>query len=820
MRTGLLASAPIALAACLAAAPAASAASLLSTPVAAGSAVARTCHDRLQSAGTAGTVQRVLTMPAAGLVGAKLTAASGDWDVAMFDRSTGRVVAASEGFGATEVAEGFLGGGRAFTVQACRRSGSAASAQLSVFAQAVPAGTSAQKPSLVEVRTPTPAAKDALQTLGLDVTEDAGAESVDVVAYGASELDKLRQAGLSYQVKVDDLVAQTRADFAADRAFRARTASSALPSGSTGYRHLWDYEAEMKALVAAAPELVKPITLPHPTLEGRAVQGIEITSDVDRADGKPVFLQIGLHHAREWPSGEHAMEWAFELVRGYGRDARVTDLVDRVRTIVVPVQNPDGFNLTREAPVDLVEDPQYESLPPASQTATYLADPAFAYKRRNCRVVPGQDAPGGICALPAFRTAGVDTNRNYGGLWGGPGASALPVYDTYRGAGPFSEPESQNIRELISSRQVTTLITNHTFSGLVLRPPGVRAQGPPPDEAAYADLGARMAAQNGYTNEPSYQLYDTTGTTEDWSYNATGGFGFTFEIGPDRFHPAYERTIGEYEGHDEHAGQGNRAAYFIAMENAADAARHSTLAGSAPAGSKLRLTKEFVTETSPVRPAETDAVDVDGQPEGPVQTFVDKLDTTMTVPASGTFEWAINPSTRPIVKGRTLPTVADAPSREQTFHNQTQTQPNQVAGEGADGTYEDVPLSVTDADATKVLAIDLTADSPADDYDLELYRRDGDQLVQVGSSGNVANPESIFLDDPAVGDYVLRVVNYTAVGPWTATAKWFQAGPDQIVPGKTEAWNLTCERPDGVTVSRKLEIERGERRQLDACSAQ
>jgi Zinc carboxypeptidase len=816
MRYRLLGGAPVALVVCLAAAPAASATSLLSTSVAAGSAVARTCHERLLAAGSAGSAQKALTMPAAGLIGAKLTAPAGDWDVAIFDKATGGVVAASEGFGATEVAEGFLGGARGFTVQACRRSGSASSAQLSVFTQAVPA--SSQKASMIEVATPTAASKDLLGTLGLDETEHAEGGHADVVAYGAGDLDKLRGAGLSYRVKVDDLVAQTRSDLAADRAFRARTTTSALPSGSTGYRHLWDYEAEMKALVAAAPDLVKPITLAHPTLEGRQVHGIEITKDAGAADGKPVFLQIGMHHAREWPSGEHAMEWAFELVRGYGRDNRVTDRVNRVRTMVVPVQNPDGFNLTREAPVDLVEDPEYQSLPPAAQTGTYLVDPAFAYKRRNCRIVPGQDAPGGICALPTSRMLGTDTNRNYGALWGGPGASALPVYDTYRGTGPFSEPESQNIRELISSHQVTTMITNHTFSGLVLRPPGIRAQGPPPDEAIFNDLGARMAAQNGYTNQPGYALYDTTGTTEDWSYNATGGLGYTFEIGPDRFHPAYEKTIAEYEGHDAYAGKGNRGAYFLAMENTADASRHSTLAGSAPAGAKLRLSKEFVTETSPVRPAEPDAIDVQ-TPEGPVQTFLDKLDTTMTVPASGSFEWAINPSTRPIVMGRTLPTVAETPSRSQTFHNQTQTQPNQVAGEGADGTYEDVALSVTEADATKVLSLELTADSPADDYDLELYRRDGETLVPVGSSGNPANPESIFLDDPAPGDYVLRVVNFLAAGPWTVEAKWFQAGPDQVVPGRTEAWTLTCERPDGVTVSRKLEIARGERRDVAACSA-
>jgi hypothetical protein len=45
------------------------------------------------------------------------------------------------------------------------------------------------------------------------------------------------------------------------------------------------------------------------------------------------------------------------------------------------------------------------------------------------------------------------------------------------------------------------------------------------------------------------------------------------------------------------------------------------------------------------------------------------------------------------------------------------------------------------------------------------------------------------------------------------------AVPDEITPGRTEAWTLTCERPDGVTVSRKLVIGRGESKALDPCSA-
>jgi hypothetical protein len=800
----------------LALAAPASATELLSTAISASDAAARTCHARLVDGAAPGVAQRSVTMPTAGLVGARLTAPGGDWDVSIFDRKSGELVAGSAGFRASEVAEGFAGGGRELVVQACRRTGTTRSAQLTVFAIAVP--RSDTKASLVSVHTPTRASKDLLTMLPLDLTEHGRGTSVDVVLYGAKDEKVLRDAGFTWDVEVADLTAAARKDRARDRSFAAATPRSALPSGSNRYRRLVDYEAEMKALAAVAPELVKPITLPHPTLEGRDVQGIEITKDVEASDGKPVFLQMGVHHAREWPSGEHAMEWAFELVRGYGRDPKITELMGRVRTIVVPIVNVDGFNLSREAPVDLVEDPAFASLPAITDTGAYLADPAFAYKRRNCRVIDGQAAPGGICASPTFRMNGVDPNRNYGGFWGGAGASAAPLYDTYRGAGPFSEPESQNVRDLISSRQVTTLITNHTFSGLVLRPPGVRSQGPPPDEAIYKDLGDRMAGENGYLSQPSYGLYDTSGGTEDWSYYATGGLGFTFEIGPDRFHPAYEKTIAEYTGAGAYAGKGNRAAYVLAMENTADPARHSTLTGTAPAGAQLSLTKTFVSETSPVRPAELDVVD-NPHGAGPKQYFTDRLRTDLTVPEDGAFSWSINPSTRPAVMEKRMPTVAPSPSRGATFRNQTQTQPNQVAGEGEPGTYEDVPFSVTSEDATKVLVIDLVGDVAADDYDLELYRKDGEALTEVGSSGNPANPEKITLDDPAVGDYVLRVVNFLAAGPWTVDVQWFRTGPDQVTPGRTEAWTLTCERPDGITVARKLVVGRGETATLEPCAA-
>ena len=79
------------------------------------------------------------------------------------------------------------------------------------------------------------------------------------------------------------------------------------------------------------PSLVKPITLSHQTIEGRDITGIEITRNPQAQDGKPVFLNMGTHHAREWPSAEHPIEFAYDLLRGYGRDPRATRLVDEAR---------------------------------------------------------------------------------------------------------------------------------------------------------------------------------------------------------------------------------------------------------------------------------------------------------------------------------------------------------------------------------------------------------------------------------------------------------------------------------------------------------
>lgn len=68
---------------------------------------------------------------------------------------------------------------------------------------------------------------------------------------------------------------------------------------------------------------------------------------------------MGVHHAREWPAGEVVQELAFDLTHQNGKDPRVTALLDRVRVVIVPLVNADGFIASRNAvdPADALGDP-------------------------------------------------------------------------------------------------------------------------------------------------------------------------------------------------------------------------------------------------------------------------------------------------------------------------------------------------------------------------------------------------------------------------------------------------------------------------------
>jgi hypothetical protein len=252
------------------------------------------------------------------------------------------------------------------------------------------------------------------------------------------------------------------------------------------------------------------------------------------------------------------------------------------------------------------------------------------------------------------------------------------------------------------------------------------------------------------------------------------------------------------------------------MENAADSAKHSVVAGTAPAGALLRIRKVFVTETSNVRTFSNGAVtleEVEAEPanNGPKIRFLDTIDTFMKVPASGAFEWHVNPSTRPIAAEKRIRGVAETPYHSQTWENTDPSIP---------GDEMDKEFTITGSEPVRLLKVSVNWSTP-DDYDLEVYLKqpDGSLKDMGGSGGPPGAKETAYIEDAPPGDYILRVVNFAAANPaWTMKAELFGPGPDIIIGGGKEAYLLTCHK-SGQFKTQKVFVDRGQRLNVgNACS--
>ena len=479
-------------------------------------------------------------------------------------------------------------------------------------------------PVRVEVETPTPRAVEALVEAGLDVAAGDVPRS-DVILWSRKDRLALRKSGARWR-RLPDPRPVTGAQF------------TTLPSGRTTYRVWEDYEMEMRALARRYPSMVRLRSMGK-TLLGQPMLGLEIARNVRASDGRPAFVQYGLHHAREWPSGEWGMEYAIELLRNRDRP-RYANLLGKTRQFIFPVVNVDGFRVSRGAgpsPIGAPDSP-----------GSLLAPGASEYRRKNCRPAPGQARR--PCSELDQET-GVDLNRNYGYFFGGTGTEGTPSSEIYRGPAGFSEPETENVRLFTRRLQPTVVLSHHTYmeDGVWLGQPTMDPAVPPgditPDKARFTALGEAMGTASGWLYWPAFQLYPVAGATDDWNYFAQGALGFTSESrGPD-FHSFFDQMV-------RNEWPGMKEAILRAAE--ASVTEGSQISGKAPPGSTLRITKRF---SIPVCQGFTEA----DQCISPTPTIPERLSSEMVVPASGRFRWRVNPSSRPLVPGETWRLTCRAP---------------------------------------------------------------------------------------------------------------------------------------------------------------
>ncbi len=285
---------------------------------------------------------------------------------------------------------------------------------------------------------------------------------------------------------------------------------ASYPAKDSGYHSYPEMVSHIQRVAARHPGIVRVFSIGQ-SYQGRKLWAAEISDNVGTDEGEPEVLFDGLHHAREHLSAEMPIYILDLLTSNYGKKSplgkRITSLVDKRRTWIVFMVNPDGL--------------QHD-----------LTGAPYRSWRKNRQPTPGTS------------NVGTDLNRNYGYRFGCcGGSSGRPNAFDYRGPRAWSAPEVRAVRDFVNSRvlngkqRIRTHITFHTAGKLVLWPYAYTHKDLPPDMTAvdlatFRTMGRTMARTNGYRAKQSSALYPSDGDMIDWMYARHRIFSFTFELYP------------------------------------------------------------------------------------------------------------------------------------------------------------------------------------------------------------------------------------------------------------------------------------------------
>lgn len=289
-----------------------------------------------------------------------------------------------------------------------------------------------------------------------------------------------------------------------------------------------DVEAFCRQLAAAYPHLVR-VTEIGRSYQDRPILCLRLAGGEGDPDSRPALQMDGQHHARE-PIGQVAVLYtAWHLVSCYGHDPLATHLLDTRTVYVVPMVNPDGNELflnqfwgqrKNARPTDddgdgmLDEDPAegvfgwsvyqvYEVRFSRQWIARYPVIPFVAgWLGASRRTLLGffdetagafipqldNDGDGKINEDPP---GGVDLNRNYPIGWDN--CSDQPASQIYRGAAPWSEPETRAIRDLFESLPNIRLAISYHSGDDRLAVPGIPGDSLTADEAFLERVGIKAS---------------------------------------------------------------------------------------------------------------------------------------------------------------------------------------------------------------------------------------------------------------------------------------------------------------------------------------
>lgn len=337
-----------------------------------------------------------------------------------------------------------------------------------------------------------------------------------VVVLDEEELQKLKNAGIKYQIVVDDMIkyttdfnrthtadvskspfnvtcSQSSAIFTTPTSFGTGGSLKLGASSGTGYFKYSEMVTKMQALATAYPSIVSVFTIGN-SEQGQAIYGVKISDNVATDESEPEILYTGLQHAREAIGGTSLIFFMQYLAENYGTNTKVTNLVDNREIFIIPCTNPDGYSYNYSG-------------------ASGYPTTGGGLWRKNRRLISGP-------------TYGVDLNRNYGIDWGNcSGASSscgssLASDDTYYGPSAFSEKETQAIRAFVQSHHFVAAIDQHCYGPYFSLPfgrPTLHTLSTD-DQNYYSFIPALMGTYNCHRagNSPETVNYEVAGGIKDW----------------------------------------------------------------------------------------------------------------------------------------------------------------------------------------------------------------------------------------------------------------------------------------------------------------
>src|SRR4030095_13771444 len=344
------------------------------------------------------------------------------------------------------------------------------------------------------------------------------------------EIEMLKRSGIGYQVTIDDWYAyynsipkMTDAEIsqAIEKSRNDFNVTHSIYGSMGGYLTYQEVINKLDSMRLEYPGLISAKFSIGNSFENRPQWTVRVSNSPDAPSGRPEAWFHSLIHAREPMSMEQNLYFMYWLFENYNIDPVATYILRYHELYFTPVFNPDGYEYNRQ---------------------TNPGGGGFWRKNRK----------------PCTGGTGTDLNRNYGiyAFWNysGGGSSTSCTDDTYRGTLPFSEPETNNAKNFVNSRNFKGVLSYHTYGNYFIRPWGYLGT-PSPDDNFFQNFSADMALQNHYTLGRSLQTvgYTVRGVTDDWYYNDSGHakiIAMTPEVGTgsDGFWPPQNRILPLAEG--------------------------------------------------------------------------------------------------------------------------------------------------------------------------------------------------------------------------------------------------------------------------------